>query len=35
LAGMGLLIVGAIAMVRRVKSLRQYRQGERHDHDID
>jgi hydrogenase/urease accessory protein HupE len=35
LAGMGLLIVGAIAMLRRVKSLRQYRQGERHDHDID
>jgi hydrogenase/urease accessory protein HupE len=35
LASMGLIIVGAIAMVRRVKSLRQYRQGGRHDRDID
>jgi hydrogenase/urease accessory protein HupE len=35
LASMGLIILGAIATVRRLKSLRQYRQGERHDHDID
>jgi len=35
LAGMGLLVVGAVAMLRRVKSLRRYRQGERHDHHID
>lgn len=35
LAGMGLIIVGAVALVRRIKSLRQYRRGGRYDHDIE
>jgi hydrogenase/urease accessory protein HupE len=35
LASIGVLIAGVIAMLRRVKSLRRYRQGVRYDHDID
>ena len=33
LASMGMIVLGVIAVVRRLKSLRRYRQGGRHDLD--